>query len=556
MSDFEHSLFQKLNSYAQSDFYPFHMPGHKRNEFLTSRTGEVQTEATMQSNALSPESIDITEITGFDDLHHPEGILKEAQERMADVFGAHKSFFLVNGSTAGILAAICACTKKGGRILMARNCHKSVYHAALLQELSIDYLYPDVTEYGIAGSILPEMVSRRISDAQISELLTDNSSNGAMTYQNENEPSHYQAIVITSPTYDGIVSDIAAIADIAHAHHIPLIVDEAHGAHFGFSDGFPKKAHSCGADIVIESIHKTLSALTQSAALHIADSPYIDEEKIKRYLSIFQTSSPSYVLMAGLDQCTQLLQTQSAELFSAFEKKLTAFYEKAASLKNICVLFANEHLQVLTDTYNTDKHLQHLTEIRKSDRATIYQKDPSKILISADNIGMTGGELFAVLRDNYHLELEMASLHYVTALTSIMDTQEGFDRLIHALEEIDRMDLRHLGDNDSGTETTCICKTFASTLGEDKEQRHATPASSAHLNIIPEQETTMRLFEATNQPGKSICLASASGKISADFIIPYPPGIPLLVPGEQITDEHIGQISRNLENGITVYGIG
>ena len=533
MSDFEHSLFQKLNSYAQSDFYPFHMPGHKRNVLLSSDPFEGNSNISALSGFLSPESIDITEITGFDDLHHPEGILKEAQERMADVFGAHKSFFLVNGSTAGILAAICACTKKGGRILMARNCHKSVYHAALLQELSIDYLYPDVTEHGIAGSISPDEVVRKISDAQISESLTDNSSNGAMTYQNENEPSHYQAIVITSPTYDGIVSDIAAIAEIAHAHHIPLIVDEAHGAHFGFSDAFPKKALAYGADIVIESLHKTLPAFTQSAALHIMDSPYVDEAKIKQYLSIFQTSSPSYVLMAGLDQCTQFLQAGSSELFSAFEKKLAAFYEKTASLKNICVLFATEHLQVLTDTYNTDKHLQHLAEICKSDRATIYQKDPSKILISADNIGMTGGELFAVLRDNYHLELEMASLHYVTALTSIMDTQEGFDRLIAALEELDQID-SYSANNTDGT----------------------VVGSNAHVKIISGQKSPIKLHEAVDLRSESIPLSSTVGSVCADFIIPYPPGIPLLVPGEQITDEHIGQISRNLENGITVYGIG
>lgn len=476
MSDYVHSLFDQLNTYAQSDFYPFHMPGHKRNVF---------------AETVSPESIDITEITCFDDLHHPEGILKEAQERMADVFGAHKSFFLVNGSTAGILAAICACTKKGGRILMARNCHKSVYHAALLQELAIDYLYPDVTEYGIAGSILPEMVSQKLSEAKTLEV-------------------PYQAIVITSPTYDGIVSDITAIADIAHAYHIPLIVDEAHGAHFGFSDGFPKKAHTLGADIVIESIHKTLPALTQSAALHIADSPYINEARIKQYLSIFQTSSPSYVLMAGLDQCTQLLQARSSELFSSFEKKLTAFYEKAASLKNISVLYADD--------------------------VSIFQKDPSKILISADKLGMTGGELFAILRDNYHLELEMASLHYVTALTSVMDTQKGFDRLISALEEIDRMAFADSKDIISNSKTTSTTPGF-------------------FLHIILNQKMPIPLYEATSLPHEAASHNVAPGKICADFIIPYPPGIPLLVPGEQITEEHMEQISRCLKDGITVYGI-
>ena len=463
-------LFHKLNSYAQSDFYPFHMPGHKRNVFLSPEAIESNADVRTSPNAATPESIDITEISGFDDLHHPEGILKEAQEQMAEVFGAYKSFFLVNGSTAGILTAICACTKKGGRILMARNCHKSVYHAAFLQELSVDYIYPTVTDLGIAEAISPDTISQRLSMA----------------------PSDHpcQAIVITSPTYDGIVSDISAIADLAHAHNIPLIVDEAHGAHFGFSDGFPQKALTYGADIVIESIHKTLPAFTQSAALHLADSPYVDEAKIRQYLSIFQTSSPSYVLMAGLDQCTQILKTDATNLFSAFEKKLAAFYEKAACLKQISVLYANEHLQ----------NLKTLSE--QTDHPIL--KDPSKILISADALGMTGGELFAVLRDQYHLELEMASLHYVTALTSIMDTQEGFDRLISALEELD-------------------------------------------------QKTPERQPKEADLPLAQIPLKA--GDICEDFIIPYPPGIPLIVPGEQITEDHIRLIAKYVNEGITVYGI-
>ena len=272
---------------------------------------------------------------------------------MAEVFGAHKSFFLVNGSTAGILAAICACTSKDGRILMARNCHKSVYHAALLQELSIDYIYPSANEYGIAEDIsadtIPEMLSHAPSDKPC------------------------QAIVITSPTYDGIVSDISAIAEIAHAHKIPLIVDEAHGAHFGFSGGFPQKALSYGADIVIESLHKTLPAFTQSAALHLADSPYVDEPKIMQYLSIFQTSSPSYILMAGLDQCTQMLKARCAKpVFHVRKKKLTAFYEKAVSLKQIfCIVCKRASSEF--ETFRTDR--------------SPIPKDPSKILISADTLG-------------------------------------------------------------------------------------------------------------------------------------------------------------------------
>lgn len=166
---------------------------------------------------------------------------------------------------------------------MARNCHKAVYHAVYLMELQTEYLYPEQTEFGIQGSIAPKQVQRML----------------------EQYPDT-QAVLLTSPTYDGVVSDIAAIAEIVHAHQIPLIVDEAHGAHFGFSERFPKKAISYGADLCIESVHKTLPAYTQTALLHYRKNPWVDLERVKRYLGIYQSSSPSYVLMAGIDRCTRI----------------------------------------------------------------------------------------------------------------------------------------------------------------------------------------------------------------------------------------------------------
>lgn len=192
----------ELMSYSESDYYPFHMPGHKRQKM----------------GDWIPEQIDVTEIEGFDNLHHAEGIIAEAQERIAKVFGAKYSFMLVNGSTCGLLSAICGSVKKGGRILLGRNCHKAVYHAAYLMELEAEYLYPQRTEFGIQGSISPEEVREKLEQYPDTE-----------------------AVVITSPTYDGVVSDIRAIADIVHEKGVVLIVDEAHGAHFGFPADFRKK---------------------------------------------------------------------------------------------------------------------------------------------------------------------------------------------------------------------------------------------------------------------------------------------------------------------------
>ena len=232
-------LEQKLNELEQSDIYPFHMPGHKR-AFLPFA---------------NPYAIDITEIEGFDNLHHATGILQEAQQKAADLYGAKKTYYLVNGSTCGLLAAISAAVPRGEKILMARNCHKAVYHAMYLRQLVPVYLYPEDTAYGIQGQVTPQMVRKQLK-----------------------QTPDIRAVVITSPTYDGVVSDIKNIADTVHAYGIPLIVDEAHGAHFGFSQEFPENATRLGADAVIMSVHKTLPAFTQTALLHLC-SDRIAEKK-------------------------------------------------------------------------------------------------------------------------------------------------------------------------------------------------------------------------------------------------------------------------------------
>ena len=254
-------LLEKLEEYSQSDYYPLHMPGHKRN---ISHFGD-------------PFRLDITEIDGFDNLHHAEGVLLEAQQRAAALYGAEESFYLINGSTCGILAAISACTKRGGRILMGRNCHKAAYHGVFLNGLKAAYLYPE-TDFvrGINGAVTPETVRKALRE------------------------QHPEAVFLTSPTYDGVVSDIRSIAEIVHKAGAILIVDEAHGAHFAMSPYFPESALSCGADLVINSLHKTMPSLTQTALLHV-QGKRVDRERLKMYLGIYQSSSPSYVLMAGMD---------------------------------------------------------------------------------------------------------------------------------------------------------------------------------------------------------------------------------------------------------------
>ncbi len=396
-------LDEALTEYAHTDIYPFHMPGHKRRPL----------------GSCAPEEIDITEVEGFDDLHHPEGILREGQERLARVFGADESFYLVNGSTAGNLAALCGCLEKGGRILVASNCHKSVYDAAFLMEARVEELTPAKADevFRMPGAIDPTQVEAalwRFPDAQ--------------------------AVVITSPTYDGVVSDIRVIAEVVHARGIPLIVDAAHGAHFGFSDGFPQKAIAMGADLSVESLHKTLPAYTQTAALHLKKTAGVDREaakgeearcpgsaaeyrfdaeRVRRYLDLFQSTSPSYVLMAGIDRCVRLVAedaaryrdpgTRAESRFYRFEEQLAQFYRDCGALTHVRVCPADG-----------------------------ITRDPSRILIAASALGLSGPQLQDLLLKTYRLQMERASETYVLALTTIMDTDEGFARLTRALAEIDR----------------------------------------------------------------------------------------------------------------------
>ena len=468
-------LDQALETYGKSDVYPFHMPGHKRNPLPF------------------PEvyGIDITEIDGFDNLHHAEGILKEAQQRAADLYGSAHCYYLVKGSTGGILASICAAVKKRGRILVARNSHKAVYHALFLSELTAEYLYPAVTECGIQGQITP----RQVEDA----------------LKKDPETS---AVVITSPTYEGIVSDVAKIAEVCHEHGIPLIVDEAHGAHFGFGGGFPENAVKLGADAVIMSLHKTLPSFTQTALLHLT-SDLIDEKRVERYLSIYETSSPSYIFMAGMDSCIRLIAEHGQQLFAEYRKRLMDFYGKTAGLKYL-----------------------HVMQEEDLDTGEAFDWDDSKLVIFADRAGMTGDELHQILLKKYHLQMEMVSGYYVLGMTSLMDEDEGLERLAGALHEIDAKVAEDVSNGNK------ILKNPAS-----DEKYH-----SFIEKIYQKYPREMQIYQAEELPYKEVTLEEAVGNMSADTIYLYPPGIPMIVPGEIITKRLADNIEECLSLGLRVEG--
>lgn len=468
-------LDKTLYEYGRTDFYPFHMPGHKR-----------QMEAGYLGN---PYAVDITEITDFDNLHHAEGILKENQNFAAELYGAARTWFLVNGSTAGILAAVSASTRRFGKILMARNCHKAAYHAAYLGGLETVYLYPSYEpDCGLNGGISLENVEKALE---------------------ENED--IQAVLITSPSYDGMVSDIAAIADAAHKHGIPLIVDEAHGAHFKFHEYFPVSALDLGADLVIQSLHKTLPSFTQTAVIHV-QGKRVPVEKLEQFLGIYQTSSPSYVLMGGISSCLRFLQEQGDEKFREFTENLEECRNYLKKLKVLRLI--GEEL---------------------TGQNGVFAVDRSKIVVSTAWSPINGPKLHEILRKRYHLELEMEAEQYVLALTSVMDTREGFKRLVHALTEIDG-ELENRLQEEAG-KSDC----FDGCHFVDSEQ-------------ISGARQVMPIWKGMEQEREEILLAESEGRISAEYAYLYPPGIPVLVPGERIGRDFLEQAERWKKQGIFLQG--
>ena len=381
-------LYDKLREYSAGGAYPMHMPGHKRNSELLPPG--------------LPYDIDITEIYGFDDLHEPGGILLETAQVASGLYGSLKAFPLINGTTVGVLAAIGAHTKRGDRILASSDCHRSVANAASLFGLSPVFIEPSADpETGVPrGMELSAVEAALRRDPGIA------------------------LIVATSPSYEGIVSDVAAIADIAHSRGRALFVDGAHGAHLGFSPGFPESAVRLGADVVVMSLHKTLPALTQCSLLHIC-SERADAVEVKRLLSILQTSSPSYVLMASIDCCLRLLSAENESLFLQYRKNLEAFDERVGGLEKLIVPC---HGRDGTDAGNG----------RRGTARGFFDYDPGKIVVSGKRASVSGRALADALRFEHRIELEAARQDYAIAMTSVCDTADGLLRLADALCAIDR----------------------------------------------------------------------------------------------------------------------
>jgi len=370
-----------LEQYLSRDMKPWHMPGHKRKG-IGSTLDDIY-------------KFDMTEVPGVDDLHNPEEMILKSEQQLAKIYDTFASYYMVNGSTGGILSAIGAVAKKksydkAGQIIISRNCHKSVYNACEIFGLKPIYLEPEYInlDNGFASSIYGAITSE-----QLKNMIEDN--------------PDVVAAVVTSPTYEGVVSDIAGIKNVLQSYNVPLIVDEAHGAHLPFIFELPESAVSADADIVVQSLHKTLPALTQTAIMHVNNEEL--NKSVKKYLSIFMSSSPSYPMLCSMEEAVVSSYERKIDgNYKSYIENLRDFRESVSGLENICLLGQSQIKSAYDET-----------------RIVFYSS--------------YSGELFAkLLREIGNIEVEMSGTNYVVLISTYMDEPEDFEYLAKIIRLIDK----------------------------------------------------------------------------------------------------------------------
>jgi arginine/lysine/ornithine decarboxylase len=452
----EAPIYETIKKLNIENNYPLCMPGHKRNKAFF---------------APYIEDFDFTEIGDNDNLHHPTGVIAQAQENFAKLMQCDECIMLVNGASSGILTAITAVVKEGDYVLVASNCHKSVTNALVISGAKPVYINPEIGENGISGGVSAKKVAKAFEKYPI------------------------KAVILVSPTYEGIVSDIQAIADVAHSHNAVLIIDEAHGAHFAFNSAFPMPAIRLGADISIESWHKTLPTFNQSALLCV-NKERVDFEKIRQAFSLTTTTSPSYIILSQMDYTLKMLM-ENKEYFEDYVKTLLEIKLYLSSCKN-------------------------LELVRFKGSCGVFAEDISK-LVFVINADITGSEISDILKEKYGFQLELAAPHHIIAMTSVADYDEMLWSFADAIKEI----------ND-----TLEYKKYSM---EYKTE-----------DIICPDITPREAFYAK----KKLCkLSEAEGEIAVEAVIPYPPDIPLIAVGECISGEKISRIEEYLKNGTEVLGL-
>lgn len=454
-------LLPALNSIIEERLISFHMPGHKNGRLLF--------------NGLEPLlAYDITEIPGADHLHDAQDCILETENALANIYNADRTRLLVGGSTVGILSMILGTTEPGDKILLNRNAHKSVYNAIEMNGLIPVYLFPEIDEYlGIPTNLPINNLEELAKDVKI--------------------------CILTYPTYEGLCYSIKEVIDNCHALNIPVLVDEAHGAHLFLHENGPKSSLDLGADIVVQSFHKTLPSMTQTAGLHFSKRTILTEFQLSRvdwYLKSLQSSSPSYLLMASVDNMIDVIQNVGLRRSMTLERQIESLYDTIATLKCIG-----------THRFNS----MDVTKIVLTIKKDFYKP----------NI-LDGYILSNRLRSEYGIQIEYDSKTMVLLMTSICNEASDFESLGVALMQLDSSFFKEM--TSEYTMETANNEPYVNYL----EIYHAIASKGTYR---------LRAYDAVRLPKTLVKVDASIGKVSAEYVIPYPPGIPVLVPGELIQVE-------------------
>lgn len=464
-------LCEAVFNYEKAKVYPLHTPGHKGGRGL-----EKSLLAALGKRAAA---IDVSLMSELDDIHCPEGCLREAQELAAQVYDSDRCFFAVNGTTVAIHAMLMGALKPGEKVLVPRNAHRAVAGALVLGGLEAVFLPPEYDDFfGINTQITPEAVEQALA-----------------------ADSDIKAVLVTSPNYYGLAADLKAIAEIAHSRGAVLLVDEAHGAHLGFSEALPPSALQCGADACAQSTHKTLGALTQCSMLHVKGQR-IDQKKIASAMSLLTTTSPNYLLMASLDAARAQLAAGGAEMAEA---ALVVAEKLRYSLHDI------GGLEVLDASI--------------LERSEVAGFDGTKVTVNVAGLGITGIEAGDILREN-GLAVELVDRNNVLFLLTYADDNEEIESIINKITDIFYM----------------------------IKKQNKPPLALSNNCRMPVAQQILSARQAFYADTEAIAFSEAVGRICTEQISFYPPGIPVIIPGELVSKEILTYCQSMLALGLPVSG--
>ncbi|MEH7334878.1 aminotransferase class I/II-fold pyridoxal phosphate-dependent enzyme [Neobacillus drentensis] len=471
MSQNQTPLFSGLLKHAKRNPIQFHIPGHKKGAGIDPEFRNF-----IGDNALS---IDLINIGPLDDLHSPKGMIKEAQDLAAKAFGADHTFFSVQGTSGAIMTMVMAVCGPGEKIIVPRNVHKSVMSAIVFSGAIPVFIHPEIDiELGISHGITTESVEKAL----------------------EQHPDA-KGVLVINPTYFGISADLKKIVEIAHSYNVPVLVDEAHGVHIHFHDDLPLSAMQAGADMAATSVHKLGGSMTQSSILNVKEG-LVSVKHVQSILSMLTTTSTSYLLLASLDVARKQLATKGKELI-----------DRTIRLA-----------QSIRKRINEIDHIYCVGEEILGSKAT-YDFDPTKLIISVKDLGLTGYDVEKWLREKHNIEVELSDLYNILCIITLGDTEYEADLLVTALKDL---------------------------AEECSHRAEKVEPLEVLLPEIPVLALTPR--DAFYADTEVIPFAKSEGRIIAEFVMVYPPGIPIFIPGEIITKENLYYITKNLEVGLPVQG--